>query len=132
MYGCYNSSPTPAGKISTLSDYDDSVNVVISQGFLEEMHVDVVQNHDPVTWVVPYYPVFKRSGDIYFVFDCSNRSQEYSFDDCVSHTLDSNLNNLSNFLLYYRHHEEVVSIDITSMCNQVLLPHHDRNALRIL
>ena len=76
--------------------------------------------------------MFKRSGDIYFVSDSSSRSQEYSFDDCVSHTLDSNLNNVSNFLLYYRHHEEAVSIDVSSLYNQVSLFHHDRNTLRFL
>ena len=76
--------------------------------------------------------MFKRCGDIYFLFDSSSRSQEYSLDDCVFHTTDSNLNNLSNFLLYYRHHEEAVSTDVSSMYNQVSLLHHDRNALRFL
>ena len=76
--------------------------------------------------------MFKRSGDIYFVSDSSSRSQEYSFDDCVSHTLDSNLNNVSNFLLYNQHNEEAVSTDVSSMYNQVSLLHHDRNALRFL
>ena len=127
-----NSLLTPAGKISILSECDDSVKAVIPQDFAEEIHVDVVQNHDPMTWYVPYYPVFKRSGDIYFLFDSSSRSQEYSFDDCIFHTLDSNLNIMSNVLLYCRQYERAMSIDIPSMCNQVLLPHHDRNALRFL
>ena len=127
-----NSLLTPAGKISILSECDDSVKAVIPQDFADEIHVDVVQNHDPMTWYVPYYPMFKRSGDIYFLFDSSSRSQEYSFDDCIFHTLDSNLNNLSNFLVYRRQYERAMSIDIPSMCNQVLLPHHDRNALRFL
>ena len=127
-----NSLLTPAGKISILSECDDSVKAVIPQDFAEEIHVDVVQNHDPMTWYVPYYPVFKRSGDIYFLFDSSSRSREYSFDDCIFHTLDSNLNIMSNVLLYCRQYERAMSIDIPSMCNQVLLPHHDRNALRFL
>ena len=76
--------------------------------------------------------MFKRPGDIYFSFNSSSRSQEYSIDDCVSHTLDSNLNNVSNFLLYYRHHEEIVSTDASSMYNQVSLFHHDRNTLRFM
>ena len=86
---CYNSLPTPAGQNSTLSIYDDPVKAVISKCLAEDIHVDVVQNHDPMTWYVPYHPVFKRSGDIYFVSDSSSRSQEYSYDDCVFHSLDS-------------------------------------------
>ena len=127
-----NSLLTPAGKISILSECDDSVKAVIPQDFAEEIHVDVVQNHDPMTWYVPYYPVFKRSGDIYFLFDSSSRSQEYSFDDCIFHTLDSNLNNLSNFLVYRRQHEDVMSTDVLSMYNQVSLFHHSHIALRFL
>ena len=49
-----NSLLTPAGKISILSECDDSVKAVIPRGFAEEIHVDVVQNHDPMTWYVPY------------------------------------------------------------------------------
>ena len=127
-----NSLLTSAGKISILSDCDDDVKAIICKGLTEDIPVDEVQNHNPMTSYVPYHPVFKRSGDIYFVSDCSCRSQEYSFDDCVSHTLDSNLNNVSNFLLYYRHHEEAVSNDVSSMYNQVSLLHHDQNALRFL
>ena len=127
-----NSLLTPAGKISILSECDDSVKAVIPQDFAEEIHVDVVQNHDPMTWYVPYYPVFKRSGDIYFLFDSSSRSQEYSFDDCIFHTLDSNLNNLSNFLVYRRQHEDVMSTDVLSMYNQVSLFHHGHITLRFL
>ena len=127
-----NSLLTPAGKISILSDCDDDVKAIICKGLTEDIPVDEVQNHNPMTSYVPYHPVFKHSGDIYFVSDCSCRSQEYSFDDCVSHTLDSNLNNVSNFLLYYRHHEEAVSNDVSSMYNQVSLLHHDQNALRFL
>ena len=127
-----NSLLTPAGKISILSECDDSVKAVIPQDFAEEIHVDVVQNHDPMTWYVPYYPVFKRSGDTYFLFDSSSRSQEYSFDDCIFHTLDSNLNNLSNFLVYRRQHEDAMSTDVLSMYNQVSLFHHSHIALRFL
>ena len=123
---------TPAGKISILHDCDDDVKAIICKGLAEDIPVDEVKNHDPMTCYVPYHPVFKRSGDIYFVSDCSCSSQEYSFDDCVSDTLDSNLNNVSNFLLYYRHHEEAVSTDVSSMYNQVSLLHHDRNTLRFL
>ena len=127
-----NSSLTPASKISILHDCDDDVKAIICKGLAEDILVDEVKNHDPMTCYVPYHPMFKRSGDIYFVSDSSSRSQEYSFDDCVSHTLDSNLNNVSNFLLYYQHHEEAVSTDVSSMYNQVSLLHHDRNALRFL
>ena len=80
---------TPAGKISVLSDCDNDVKAIISKGLAEDILVDEVKNHDPMTCYVPFHPVFKRSGDIYFLSDCSNKSQEYSFDDCVFHSLDS-------------------------------------------
>ena len=127
-----NSLLTPAGKISILSDCDDDVKAIICKGLAEDIPVDEVKNHDPMTWYVPYYPVFKRSGDIYFLFDSSSRSQEYSLDDCVFHTPDSNLNNLSNFLLYRRQHEDAMSPDVLSMYNQVLLFHHSHIAFSFL
>ena len=123
---------TPAGKISVLSDCDNDVKAIISKGLAEDILVDEVKNHAPMTCYVPYYPVFKCSGDIYFVSDCSNISREYSFDDCIFHTLDSNLNNLSNFLVYRRQHEDVMSTDVLSMYNQVSLFHHSHIALRFL
>ena len=66
---------TPAGKISVLSDCDNDVKAIISKGLAEGILVDEVKNHDPMTCYVPYHPVFKRSGDIYFVSDCSCSSQ---------------------------------------------------------
>ena len=90
---CHKSLLTPAaGKISSMSDCVDDVKAIVCKGLAEDIPVDVVQNHDPMTCYVPYHPVFKRSGDIYFLSDCSNKSQEYSFDDCVFHSLDSNMN----------------------------------------
>ena len=86
-----NSSLTPAGKISNMSDCVDGVKAIICKGLADDIPVNVVQNHDPITCYVPYHPVFKHSGDIYFLSDCSNKSQEYSFDDCVFHGLDSTL-----------------------------------------
>ena len=86
-----NSSLTPAGKISNMSDCVDGVKAIICKGLADDIPVDVVQNHYPMTCYVPYHPVFKHSGDIYFLSDCSNKSQEYSFDDCVFHSLDSTL-----------------------------------------
>ena len=86
-----NSSLTPAGKISNMSDCVDGVKAIICKGLADDIPVDVVQNHNPMTCYVPYHPAFKHSGDIYFLSDCSNKSQEYSFDDCVFHSLDSTL-----------------------------------------
>ena len=61
---------TPAGKISVLSECDDDdVKAIISKGLAEDIPVDEVKNHDPMTCYVPYHPVFKCSGGIYFVSD---------------------------------------------------------------
>ena len=86
-----NSLLTPAGKISNLSDYVDDVKAIICKGLAEDILVDVIQNHDSMTCYVPYHPVVKRSGDIYFLSDYSNSSQEYFFDDCLFQMLDSTL-----------------------------------------
>ena len=120
LFDYYNFLLTPASKISNMSYCVDAVKAILSKGLAEDIPIDEVQNHNPMTWYVPYHPVFKRSGDIYFVFDCSNRSREYSFNDCVFHTLD----NLSNFACCSRQHEVALSVDVPSVCNQVLLPHH--------
>ena len=92
LSNCYKPLLTSAGKISNLSDYFDDVKAIICKGLAEDIVVDVIQNHDPMTCYVPYHPVVKRSGDIYFLSDYSNSSQEYSFDDCLFHMLDSTLN----------------------------------------
>ena len=132
LSNCYKPLLSSVDKISIMSDCDDAVKAIIPKGLAEDIPVKEVQSHDPITCYVPYHPVFKRSGDIFFVPDCSCSSQEYPFDDCVSHTLDSNMNNLSNFLLYRRQHEDAMSPDVLSMYNQVSLFHHDRNTLRFL
>ena len=118
-----NSLLTPAGKISNLSDYVDDVKAIICKGLEEDILVDVIHNHDPMTCYVPYHPVVKRSGDIYFLSDCSNKSQEYSFYDCVFNSLDStldvlfpdvglNLSYISHCLLSVSFTEEMSNLDI--------------------
>ena len=52
-----NSSLTPAGKISNMSDCDDDVKAIICKGLAEDIPVDEVKNHDPMTCYVPYHPV---------------------------------------------------------------------------
>ena len=79
----YNSLPTPAGQNSTLSIYDDPVKAVISKGLAEDIHVDVAQNHDLMSFHVPYYPVLNCSGDAHVFFDYDSRLREYSHNDCV-------------------------------------------------
>ena len=76
---CYNSLLTPAGMISNLPNYmyDDPVKAVIPQGFVVNIHVDVVQNHDLMSWHVPYYPVLSCSGDAHIFFDDANSLREY-------------------------------------------------------
>ena len=120
-----NSSLTPAGKISNMSDCVDGVKAIICKGLADDIPVDVVQNHDPMTCDVPYHPVFKRSGDIYFLSDCSNKSHEYSFDDCVFHSLDSTLDvmfpdvslylpHVNDGLLFIRCTDKTSNLDIKS------------------
>ena len=91
LSNCYKPLLTSVGKISNMSDCDDDVKAIICKGLVEDIPVDEVKNHDPMTCYVPYHPVVKRSSDIYFLSDYSNSSQEYSFDDCLFHMRDSTL-----------------------------------------
>ena len=111
----YNSLPTPAGQNSTLSIYDDPVKAVISKGLAEDIHVDVVQNHDPMSFHVPYFPASNCSGDAHIFFDYDSRLREYSHNDCVfcGPLMNSSLS--SEFLC------------CSSSCYS-----YDRNALRFL
>ena len=91
LSNCYKPLLTSVDKISIMSDCDDTVKAITCKCLAEDIPVDVVQNHGPMTCYVPYHPVVKRSGDIYFLSDYSNSSQEYSFDDCLFHMQDSTL-----------------------------------------
>ena len=91
LSNCYKPLLTSVDKISIMSDCDDTVKAITCKCLAEDIPVDVVQNHDPMTCYVPYHPVVKRSGDIYFLSDYSHSSQEYSFDDCLFHMQDSTL-----------------------------------------
>ena len=111
----YNSLPTPAGQNSTLSIYDDPVKAVISKGLAEDIHVDVAQNHDPMSFHAPYYPVLNCSSDAYIFFDYDSRLREYSHNDCVFCGPPMNSSLFSQFLC------------CSSSCYS-----YDRNALRFL
>ena len=125
LSNCYKSLLTSVGKISNISDCVDDMNAIICKGLAEDIPVDVVQNHDPMTCYVPYHPVVKRSGDIYFLSDYSNSSQEYSFDDCLFHMLDSTLDAVFHDASLYLSYTNdcplsVISTDETS--NLVIKP----------
>ena len=51
-----------------MSDCVDDVKATICKGLAEDIPVDEVKNHDPMTWYVLYHPVFKRSGDFDIVY----------------------------------------------------------------
>ena len=123
LSNCYKPLLISVGMYSVVSNYDNPVKTVISQGFVEDIYFDVVQNLDPMTWYVPYYPVFKRSGDIYLLFNSSNRSQEYSFDDCVFHMLDSTLDAIfhdASLYLSYVNDCQLSMISTEEMSNLVI------------
>ena len=125
LSNCYKPLLTSVGKISNMSDCVDDMNAIICKGLAEDIPVDVVQNHDPMTCFVPYHPVVKRSGDIYFLSDYSNSSQEYSFDDCLFHMMDSTLDAVFHDASLYLSYTNdcplsVISTDETS--NLVIKP----------
>ena len=123
LSNCYKPLLTSVGKISNMSDCVEYVKATICKGLAEDIPVDVVQNHDPMTCYVPYHPVVKRSGDIYFLSDCSNSSQEYSFDDCLFHMLDSTLDAMFHdaSLYFYCVNDCLLSIGSTEEMSNLVI-----------
>ena len=115
LSNCYKPLLTSVGEISILSDCDDDVKAITCKGLTEDIHVDEVKNHDPMTYHVPYFPVSNCSGDAHIVFDYDSRLQEYSHNDCVFCGQPINSSLSSEFLC------------CSSSCYS-----YDRNALRFL
>ena len=110
-----NSLLTLAGKISIVSDCDDAVKAIISKGLAEDIPVDEVQSHDPMSWHFPYFPMSNCSGDAHIFFDYDSRLREYSHNDCVFCGPPMNSSLSSEFL-----------------CSSSSCYSYDRNALRFL
>ena len=112
----YKSLPTPPGQNSTLSIYDDPVKAVISKGLAEDIPVDEVRNHDPMSWHVPYYPVLNSSSDAHTSFDDASRLLEYSHNDGVIYSplMNSNLSYVNDCLLSVISTEEMSNLVVKS------------------
>ena len=83
LSNCHKPLITSVDKIPIMSDCDDAVKAIISKGLAEDIHVDFIQNHDPMSFHVPYFPVLNCSGDAHVFFDYDGRLREYSHNDCV-------------------------------------------------
>ena len=112
----YKSLPTPPGQNSTLSIYDDPVKAVISKGLAEDIPVDEVRNHDPMSWHVPYYPVLNSSSDAHTSFDDASRLLEYSHNDGVIYSplMNSNLSYVNDCLLSVISTDEMSNLVVKS------------------
>ena len=115
LSNCYKPLLTSVDKISIMSDCDDTVKTITCKGLADDIHVDVVQDHDPMSSHAPYYPVLNCSSDAYIFFDYDSRLREYSHNDCVFCGPPMN-SSLSSEFLY-----------CSSSCYS-----YDRNALRFL
>ena len=116
LSNCYKPLLTSVGMYSVVSDYDNPVKAVISQGFVEEIHFDAVQNLDPMTWYVPYYPVLNSSSDAHISFDDASRLLEYSHNDGVIYSplMNNNLSYVNDCLLSVISTEEMSNLVIKS------------------
>ena len=115
LSNCYKPLLTSVDKISIMSDCDDTVKTITCMGLADDIHVNVVQDHDPMSSHAPYYPVLNCSSDAYIFFDYDSRLREYSHNDCVFCGPPMN-SSLSSEFLY-----------CSSSCYS-----YDRNALRFL
>ena len=116
LSNCYKPLITSVDKIPIMSDCDDAGKAIISKGLAEDIPVDEVQNHDPMSWHVPYYPVLNSSSDAHISFDDASRLLEYSHNDGVIYSplMNNNLSYTNDCPL------SVISTDETS--NLVIKP----------
>ena len=116
LSNCYKPLITSVDKIPIMSDCDDAGKAIISKGFAEDIPVDEVQNHDPMSWHVPYYPVLNSSSDAHISFDDASRLLEYSHNDGVIYSplMNNNLSYVNDCLLSVISTEEMSNLVIKS------------------
>ena len=116
LSNCYKPLITSVDKIPIMSDCDDAVKAIISKGLAEDIPVDEVQNHDPMSWHVPYYPVLNSSSDAHISFDDASRLLEYFHNDSVIYSplLNNNLSYVNDCLLSVISTEEMSNLVIKS------------------
>ena len=93
-----------------MSDCDDTVKTITCKGLADDIHVDVVQDHDPMSSHFPYYPVLNCSSDAHISFDDASGLLEYFYNDGVFCSPLVNTS-LSNELLCCQHHVEAMSTE---------------------
>ena len=116
LSNCYKPLITSVDKIPIMSDCDDAGKAIISKGLAEDIPVDEVQNHDPMSWHVPYYPVLNSSSDAHISFDDASRLLEYSHNDGVIYSplMNNNLSYVNDCLLSVISTEEMSNLVIKS------------------
>ena len=110
LSNCYKPLLTSVDKISIMSDCDDTVKTITCKGLADDIHVDVVQDHDPMSSHFPYYPVLNCSSDAHISFDDASGLLEYFYNDGVFCSPLVNTS-LSNELLCCQHHVEAMSTE---------------------
>ena len=108
LSNCYKPLLTSVDKISIMSDCDDTVKTITCKGLADDIHVDVVQDHNPMSSHFPYYPVLNCSSDAHISFDDASELLEYFYNDGVFCSPLVNTS-LSNELLCCQHHVEAMS-----------------------
>ena len=116
LSNCYKPLITSVDKIPIMSDCDDAGKAIISKGLAEDIPVDEVQNHDPMSWHVPYYPVLNSSSDAHISFDDASRLLECSHNDGVIYSplMNNNLSYVNDCLLSVISTEEMSDLVIKS------------------
>ena len=116
LSNCYKPLITSVDKIPIMSDCDDAGKAIISKGLAEDIPVDEVQNHDPMSWHVPYYPMLNSSSDAHISFDDASRLLEYSHNDGVIYSplMNNNLSYVNDCLLSVISTEEMSNLVVKS------------------
>lgn len=117
-------------KDNSFAQYDGEVKKLFDKGYCERAPLTPLSDK---VWYLPHHAVRgKRNPEkLRIVFDCAARYKGKSLNDKCFSGPDLN-NRLLHVLLRFRLHPFAFTADIEAMYYQVLIPPHERDALRFL
>ena len=112
--------------------YDDAMTAYLRAEQTEKVPHDELALDDGSVWYLAHHHDMKKDGvRMRIVYDCSAEYRGTALNKQCHHGPDLN-NALFNVLLRFRQYKYVALGDIEGMYMQVLIPPHQRNALRFL
>ena len=113
--------------------YDGEFQNLIDQGYIEKVTDDEIDSNPKRTWCLPHHHVIdpKKPIKLHIVYDCACAYQGKSLNDRVLQGTDL-MNILLHVHLRFREHSCALQADIEAANHKVVIPVHERDALRLL